>query len=468
MMQRAIVRRHSRTDAGALATGLSAIWSRLLCLIPAIILAPLAGCVAIQAPAGAFVDAGAASDDEDAIEPERELEWPERWGRSGRRVQGVIEPVEGPIDDLRGVRLGEHHQLRTPEEERGPVDRLAEGEEDVGLYRFRAEGPGSYIFVRRFEDPDHPRPAEQTQRLLSDPDEPAELFRYVSGREGRAVGGVPHVEIERTWFARYEPFAGEPRGLIVLLPGMFGTPEPVVESTVRYFRREGWGVLRMLSHPARFTQLVELEIAPGETGEWATLWGGVVSGMFQDNAAEIAFATEAGVLHAIEADAQLEDRPRVIVSMSGGAMMTPTVYARAPELYDAAVMIAGGSNILEIILESNYSSSIDSMRITWKGREPSLGEIEAWGEEYLRRAPFDPYHTAETMRGEPVLMLHAAKDKAVPAESGEQLWRRLGRPERWVYPVGHEMIFLFLPTQLDRISAWLDSALEGDAPGGDS
>lgn len=430
----------------------------------------LPACVAIQAPARMTIGelAPAPDADEGAIEAVGALTWPARWGREGRRVQGVIAPVEGPIDDLRGARLGEHHQMRTPEEEREPVERLAAGEPGAGLFRFRAEGPGGYVFVKRFQDPADPRTPQELQRLLTDPDEPAEIFRYVSATPGSPIDGVPHVEIERTWFARYDAFTPEPRGLIVLLPGMFGTPEPVVESTVRYFRAQGWEVLRMLSHPSRFTQILALEIEPGESDGWTERWGRLIATLFRDKAAEIAYATEGAVLHTLEARPSLRERPRVLVAMSGGAMLSPTVVARAPDLYDAAVLIAGGSNILDIILDSNYSGSIDSLRISWKGRRPTRREVDAWTEQYLRFAPYDPYHTAAAMRDKPVLMLQAAKDKAVPADSGDQLWRRLGRPQRWVYPVGHELIFLFLPTQLDRVSDWLATVLPALRPESDS
>ncbi|MEZ6242304.1 MAG: alpha/beta hydrolase [Phycisphaerales bacterium] len=443
--------------------------TRAIGLFASMLLA-LPGCVAIQAPARmAGVDATTSpAIDEDVIEAVTPMKWSERWGREGQRVQGVIAPVEGPIDDLRGVRLGEHHQMRTPEEERGPVERLAQGEKGVGLYRFRAEGPGAFVFVKRYEDPDHPRTNEELERLLTDADEPAEIFRYVSAESAPPVDGVPHVEIERTWFARYDAFTPQSKGLIVLLPGMFGTPEPVVESTVRYFRGQGWEVLRMLSHPSRFTELISLEIEPGESDDWTKKWGRVIAALFRDKAEEMAYATEGAVLHALDVRPNLKDSPHVLVSMSGGAMLTPTVYARAPDLYDATVLIAGGSDILEIILDSNYSDSIDSLRVAWKGRRPTRHEIDEWTQEYLRYAPFDPYHTADAMRGSPVLMLHASKDKAVPADMGEELWRRLGRPERWVYPVGHELIFLFLPTQLERIEQWIEANVPALAPEDDS
>jgi predicted esterase len=71
----------------------------------------------------------------------------------------------------------------------------------------------------------------------------------------------------------------------------------------------------------------------------------------------------------------------------------------------------------------------------------------------------DATHTAPEMAGIPVLMLHATRDRAVPSETGEALWRLLERPERWASGVGHEMIFVMLPTQAGRMQAWIERAV---------
>ena len=116
-----------------------------------------AGCMVIQTgPSARSLDAGAgvATSGEDHGEEIAGGAWPERWGRRGARPKGVIEPVDIPFRELVGVRLGEHHQLRPAEEERGAVERLARGEPGVGLYRYRAEGPGSYVFIKSFQTRD--------------------------------------------------------------------------------------------------------------------------------------------------------------------------------------------------------------------------------------------------------------------------------------------------------------------------
>ncbi|MFI4896265.1 MAG: alpha/beta hydrolase [Phycisphaerales bacterium JB059] len=424
-----------------------------------LLLAVLPACMVIQAgsvsaASSASVSAAPSATDEDA-RPDAG-QWPERWGRRGQRIKGVIEPVDIPFDDLVGVRLGEHHQLRAAEEERAAVEKLAQGEPDVGLFRFRAEGPGSYVFIKSFQSRDAPADAPDPS-----PDDPSEVFRFVSG-ERAPDAGPAHVEIQRTWFALYDPAPGaEDRGVIALLPGMFGTPQPVIHTTVRRLRAEGWTVLRMLSHPGRFTQKARFEIEAADIEAGAAR----IARVFNDRTAEVAYSVEGALEHVHEQRPGLRSLPHVLLGMSGGAMALPTVHARTPDTYDAAILIAGGANFLEINLRSNYAEWIDSVELAWSGSIPGREQTEALLKSYLQHAHLDAVHTAPTLKGKPVLVLHAARDKAVPAETGERLWRLLGEPERWVFPVGHELIFAALPFQLDRMVEWLDNRLPvgGDA-----
>lgn len=427
--------------------------SRWLALPLGVLLAVLPACMVIQAgsvsavPSGRMASATSAGSDADSSEASL---WPERWGRRDQRIKGVIAPVDVPFSQLMGVRLGEHHQLRAAEEEREAVERLARGEPDVGLFRFRAEGPGSFVFIKSFESRDAGAGAPEPS-----PDDPAAVFRFVSA-ERAPEAGAEHIEIQRTWFAFYDPAPeAEVRGVITLLPGMFGTPQPVIHTTIRRLRAEGWAVLRMLSHPGRFTQKTRFEIdtADIESG------GARIARVFNDRAAEVAYSVEGAVEHVHAQRPGLKPLPHVLLGMSGGAMALPTVHARVPQQFDAAILIAGGANFLEINMRSNYAEWIDSVELAWTGSIPGRKETEALLESYLRHAHLDAANTAPALEGKPVLVLHAARDKAVPAETGERLWRLLGEPERWVFPVGHELIFAALPFQLDRMVEWLNTHL---------
>jgi len=122
---------------------------------------------------------------------------------------------------------------------------------------------------------------------------------------------------------------------------------------------------------------------------------------------------------------------------------------------------------MKIAIESNYKHWIDALVFEfWNEQspgsntfgnvfEPADGQLEALSDAYLRASKLDAYHTAQEMHDVPVLILHASTDEAVPAETGDLLYQQLGQPERWTYPIGHELIFAGLPTQATRINRWI-------------
>jgi predicted esterase len=458
---------------------LRALAARRAALAPAGVLAALLpGCVAVYPPMGprahgaatlsAAAPARPESPDAGADAADR---WPARWGPPDAgpdAPRGVIVASDHPAASLRPAHLGRFHHLRTSETEYRQAEQLAKGLGIDDGFRFEAEGPGSLVFLPPLED-QPPEPA-------ADASGEAELFVYVSGRPTPdSTPDDPRIALERTWIALYDPATPEPRGTILLIPGMLGTPQPIIEGMVRYWRNSGYAVVRFLSHPSRFTERVEVPIAAGE--EEAA--GRLLAEIYDQRTAECAYAADAALGHVFARREALADKPVVLVGMSGGAMVLPTVYAYAPDRYDAAVLIAGGLNFLRISAESNYADWIDAISLDWDPEDPaSVGRptnerLARVSDAYLAASELDATHTAEDLAGVPVLMLHATKDRAVPSDLGEALWRRLDTPERWVFPVGHELIFMMLPTQAERLTAWIDRAVDaasdnrrGDAAGG--
>ena len=275
-------------------------------------------------------------------------------------------------------------------------------------------------------------------------------------------------EIERTAFALYNPSedAGDgegverPGGLVVLLPGMFGTPEPVIDSVVGQLRGRGWHVLRMLTHSSRFTQRAEFVVEAG--GDVAGV-AAEIAGVLGDRAAECAFAVEAACGYFASTSPGLPVDRRVALGMSGGGMILPTVVAREHDVYKAAVFVGAGCDFAAIAMDSNYADWIDAVRVTWKGK-PTAEDRAGFTEAYLESAALDSYHTALAMRDIPTLMLHGMGDRAVPAATGDLLWRRLGEPERWTVPAGHEVLFLaYLPSRAADVLDWIEHAVTPSA-----
>lgn len=287
------------------------------------------------------------------------------------------------------------------------------------------------------------------------------------------------IQLQRTWFSFYAPLASgadpEPRGLIVLLPGVFGTPADVIDAMVHQFRGRGWAVLRMLSHPSRFTERRAYRVSPDDPSPAAR----AIAREMSDRAAECAYAVEGVLSHVILERPGLARAPRVLVGMSGGALVLPTVLARDPAAWSAAVLIGGGADWLSVALRSNYASLINAFTFVWRpdppeppGADaagqaaasapaqvvPTAAQRQALSDHYLANAPLDPIHTARLLRELPTLFVHASADRAVPADLGDRLWDAAGRPERWSIGVGHELLFLTLPWHAARLADWVGAA----------
>lgn len=403
-----------------------------------------------------------------------ESRWPARWGANPDK-RGIIIPLDRPWNEFRPAHLGRFSTLRSSEIEYTDAELLAGSLGVESGFRFKAEGPGSFVFVPRVEPDDEP-PSKP---------EPDLAFKFVTARpviqnsvvksaeldkdtgifdiETESTDEEDYVRLQRTWFTLRMPEDSEnPIGTVVLLPGMFGTPEPVIDGLEASLTSHGWAVLRMMSHPSNFTGYLRLDIEPGSE----ELIGELTAGIYDQRTAECAYATDAALRYVRTKRPQLDDHPTALLGMSGGAMVLPAVYAFDPDAYDAAVLIAGGANSMLITAMSNYRNMIDAVRFDFDPETPELDEdgtreqLLALSDAYLATSRLDAFHTAREMRGLPVLVLHATRDKAVPFRRGDDLYEALGKPERWTYPVGHELIFAALPTQVGRINDWLADALD--------
>lgn len=424
-----------------------------------------AGCRAVHAPAMhhpiAAAETSTLAIPAAAPLPEATSIWPARWG-DNPETRGIIVEMD-PAQRLRAIHYSRHHQGRTMPADYTEAAQLAQAIGIDAAFNFKVEGPGSFIF------------SENTLNKQPVKDPPDLAFRYVSAKAaipdtGSIDADKDHVELERTWFTYRDPKPDrEVQGTLVILPGMFGTPEPIVEATERYFVNKGYAVLRMLSHPSRYTEHLFLQYLDGKGDDVASR----VAHTADQRVAECAYATDAALNHVFEQREDIQAKPIVLLGMSGGAMALPSVFAYTPERYDAAILIAGGANFLKIMIESNYKSWIDAILVDFDPSSDRLGQpepgvVDTLASLYLEHAKLDAYHSAPLLRENelPTLVLHAKNDKAVPANSGDLLYDRLGRPERWEYPFGHEIIFATLPTQIPKIESWIRDQLNAETEPG--
>ncbi len=169
---------------------------------------------------------------------------------------------------------------------------------------------------------------------------------------------------------------------------------------------------------------------------------------------EAAFAAEAMLAFMREERSQLRDKPVVVLGFSAGAIGAPTVAARLGEQVRSIVLVGGGANIVRIASTSELSNF--GLGVRSQG-QPVRGEmLDALSDSYIAASKLDAFHTAPLLKGVPALILHAEDDDIVPADTGETLYRQLGRPERWLFRGGHELLFVQLGAFSGRIADWID------------
>jgi hypothetical protein len=368
--------------------------------------------------------------------PFLEPAWPGRLAEHGAR--GTIVPLEGAPSQWQ-ERLLRSGRLGVGADDVRDIEAVVPGARRGDT---RLEGRNGLVFVR--------------MEAGARPEEGAEVFKFVSAREA-ADGDGPL--LERTWFGLYEPRGAPPRrGVILLIPGMFGTPRPLVDGAVEQLRDAGWAVVRMMSHPSRFTERFEITVDASDGVEDEA---GRIARELGERVAEAAYAASAALDEAARRHPWMADAPHVAMGMSGGAMVLSSVIALEPERYDAAVAIAGGADFLGILMHSNYSAWIGAAEVRFADGDEAERQREL-RDEYLARAPLDSYHTARFLRDIPTLMIHGSRDRAVPAAAGDLLWERAGKPLRWSRAMGHEALFLRLVMQVGDVVNWINAATDSN------
>ena len=105
-------------------------------------------------------------------------------------------------------------------------------------------------------------------------------------------------------------------------------------------------------------------------------------------------------------------------------------------------------------IESSYASYL--AEVAEKGFENVVPERQS----FLN----DPLTFATYLKGRPVLMINALKDKYIPREAATELWQASGQPPiKWI-PSGHSTIWLWYPVIRRDITAFLKSSFTSTNP----
>jgi predicted esterase len=239
------------------------------------------------------------------------------------------------------------------------------------------------------------------------------------------------------------------RGLVIHLTsyGGYRYEVPVIEE----MRSRGWAVLWVDSSTVR-PETTIIKVDPDNLAPAADAIARNVS----DRVSEIAYAVEAGLDFITRERGDIPLSPLVLCGYSAGALSAPTVAALIQNRIDAAVLVGGGANLLDISQRSALTDG--GLKLQWK-RRPSASDHDRLEALYLEKCRLDPYWTAQALRDKPVLMFHAVLDKIVPSSDGDLLYKRLGRPERVNFLLGHELLFFRLPAHKKTIADWIEDRI---------
>ncbi len=291
------------------------------------------------------------------------------------------------------------------------------------------------------------------------------LLRRLGIRSGR----------DRTWYLMrsgtrmriFEPtgvHSNSPRGTMLHLSSLAGFEyeKPVIDELCA----AGWLILQVDPSTARRQEAPVQVDSDGPMTEPAKRLARVID----NRVAEIAYAAEAGLDFLLHSRPDLDGRPVVLAGYSAGALVGPSVATLLHDRLDAIVFVGGGANLLNISRRSSLTNG--GIAVRWSGSKtttsPETGAItvadDTWRkleDAYLSASKLDPYNTAPYLLDKPVLVLHGVFDDIVPADSGDLLYERLGKPERVVFTLGHKGLFWRLPSQSGMIARWFEKQTSG-------
>ncbi len=332
----------------------------------------------------------------------------------------------------------------------------------------------------------------------------------------RASTKTDDIELKGTLDIQFPEPDTSSRGILIHLPGLVWSKQE--DKLINAFRRVGWSVLSVETNPwvtdpngveravvdARrsakskqymdeyeaangvdslaqldsqersihmkrwFDQVREdIPMPPGgftltPTTDPQTLGKSIADAVNQSMATH-AYAAEAAVEYMDALDPALPSKPIVVVGLSAGGLVAPTVAARLRECYGprlaAMVVIGGGADMFTIAQSSSLTDG--GIRLTPKaGPQPPPERIQQVHAAYLEAALLDPYNTATTLQDLPVLVVSARRDAIIPYAAAKVLIERLDFPDRITTIGGHGILFWLLPKHASRITRWLEQAAD--------
>jgi hypothetical protein len=235
---------------------------------------------------------------------------------------------------------------------------------------------------------------------------------------------------------------GSPQGIALIYCGL-GGPQHSSKTLGKELIDQGWAIVyvyTVLNAPDYNTQ-IELTKTP---------YVETIIELFDTKYCQVTSATKA-ILEQLETElSTLNKLPLVLVGISAGALNTPSVYHELQDQVDAVVLVAGGANLFDIVQDGAFTN----WKFTSNSGDFSEEQLQQLNAQYLQTPSRDPYFLAQELP-QNTLLIHAKWDEVVPSESGDLLWERAGKPERWIYPSGHLGLFMTFGLHAPDVARWI-------------
>lgn len=247
--------------------------------------------------------------------------------------------------------------------------------------------------------------------------------------------------------------ATAPKGLMIYLTGIMGLTPPE-EQLVRTFQARGWHTLVSAESFADFERRT-LTLRRIEAWDQAR----ALAAELDERMADRAYAVEAMLQLLAARHPEMLRGPRVLAGGSAGAIALPAVAARIGGA--RAQVLIGGAAQAGLVL---VTSSLKPVSLRWlagpgEAHPFTREDLREFGGLIVRHTRLDPGRLAAGLKGRPTLMLHGRLDAIVPAALGDALHELLGRPERWVYPLDHILLFGMLHLNSGAVVNWAEEAV---------
>ncbi len=239
------------------------------------------------------------------------------------------------------------------------------------------------------------------------------------------------------------------RGIVLALRPLSGAT--YTRSVINELRERGWVVIES---SLGFGVVGVGEDRNATSNDDLDRFGSRIGQLTNERLSEWAYGCEAMVQMVREERPLLDNKPVLVLGFSAGAIGAPTVAARLGEQVKGVVLVGGGVNIARIAQTSSLSDF--GLGVSYNGDRLQGANLERLSDAYLKSATLDSFHTAPSLAHTPALMLQAADDDIVPAQTGQTLYELMGRPERWVFDGGHVALFLQLGWFDTQIADWVD------------